>query len=227
MTVPERLRDHQQLQQNLRHNSLRLITHFDLYATFIDIAKYASKDKWNNFDAIDWRSIDETKNHGESVLRSINSIRNCKTLRIPISYCLCQYESIEIDRPQDDQISVNGAAFITNYLNEYLNKRKFQHICATLSPLQIIKSEKIIVDNALLPNSVIVLRISFSVSPSNGSFEGYVSLSANGTYRMVAPDVTRTNSYGRQSYCTRISNIRPFCYCRTLINESSTIALVS
>ena len=39
MTVPKRLRSNNQLMKNLEENSEKLITQFDMFATFMDILK--------------------------------------------------------------------------------------------------------------------------------------------------------------------------------------------
>ncbi len=68
IAVPERLRNNHQLTDNLYQNSHSLVTHYDIYATLIDIAKVAPM---SNFD--DWQefNFDRLQNNrrGQSLLR--------------------------------------------------------------------------------------------------------------------------------------------------------------
>ncbi|GMT18488.1 hypothetical protein PFISCL1PPCAC_9785, partial [Pristionchus fissidentatus] len=89
ISVPSKLRRNEALMRNLKENSQKLLTMFDLHATILDIAQSFS-DPAN----IDFNKARNTENlKGSSILRPLPAfLRNCKTLPIPLRFCICKID---------------------------------------------------------------------------------------------------------------------------------------
>lgn len=57
IAIPEYLRSNEQLIFNLKNNARRHTSQYDIYATLYDIAHYAKKDGYRNWDEHDFRFI--------------------------------------------------------------------------------------------------------------------------------------------------------------------------
>jgi membrane-anchored protein YejM (alkaline phosphatase superfamily) len=77
MSAPKNLRRNDTLIDNLRENSKELITHYDIYATMVEIANPSNP-----------RTPDPLIK-GSSLFRSLPQPRTCGRLRIPFEYCIC------------------------------------------------------------------------------------------------------------------------------------------
>ncbi|CAJ0591324.1 unnamed protein product [Cylicocyclus nassatus] len=88
VVIPERYRQSPIYKQLLK-NSEELVTPHDLHSTFKDILYFQPQ---YNFTDISFKNFTSNP-RGSSLLRQfqLNMSRNCKTLPIPYTYCLCQY----------------------------------------------------------------------------------------------------------------------------------------
>lgn len=66
--VPESLRTNEQLMNNLNDNSQKLISHYDIYATLIDIAKIAPILNFTDFQTQKFYQLQKNQ-RGQSLLR--------------------------------------------------------------------------------------------------------------------------------------------------------------
>ncbi|KAK6010371.1 hypothetical protein OSTOST_24603, partial [Ostertagia ostertagi] len=71
-------------------NSQELVTHHDLHSTFEDILYNQPS---MNFSDVSFKRFDSDP-RGSSLLRKFEPgvERTCKTLPIPLQYCICQYK---------------------------------------------------------------------------------------------------------------------------------------
>ncbi|GMT34118.1 hypothetical protein PFISCL1PPCAC_25415, partial [Pristionchus fissidentatus] len=144
ISIPRRLRKTTSILANLRANGKKLLTHFDLYATFRDIAEsFAGAKEKTNFD----KTEDKMGLMGTSLFRPLPAgSRTCKTLPIPLQYCLCKIDKARMEiEPKHFQI----VELITNTINAQLSDNGFAKMCETLSPDQMISIERVMGSTAL------------------------------------------------------------------------------
>jgi len=150
---------------------------------------------------------------GLSLLRPLPRKRNCETAGIPEDFCICQREN---------QINVNdlrvtkSANAVINRINELLKKEIKEKKCSSL------KLEKIEHAQTFLPNMKIAMdssgfyvmyRVTVTVSPSGGLFEGIVRHAIHSDGYTVTGDINRINKYGNQSTCVQSALLRKYCFC--------------
>uniref|UniRef100_A0A914WQD1 Uncharacterized protein n=1 Tax=Plectus sambesii TaxID=2011161 RepID=A0A914WQD1_9BILA len=169
ISVPKNLRDNAQLMKNLNSNSQVLVTHYDLYLTLMDIATVSPVKNFTEFSPFDWSGF-MPKNRGSSVLRPIDSIgRNCKSLDIAEMFCNCKRNVTELSSADgfNDETSMifKGAHFLTLALNDVLEELDVHNNCTELSLAEVSGAEMI------TENGKIFYSITYSVLPSNGTFQ--------------------------------------------------------
>ncbi|CAJ0946646.1 unnamed protein product, partial [Mesorhabditis belari] len=136
ITVPKWLRSNEQLMSNLRENSLKLLTQYDVFATLLDILKYSPQSNYTDFSFI---PMDESKiNNGTSILRPLGpfSHRNCRNVPVDASYCLCEYRKEKIE---DEEVGHRMAQFVIDEINEIFVEFNVTKLC---TPLTLEKVEK-------------------------------------------------------------------------------------
>ncbi|GMT18002.1 hypothetical protein PFISCL1PPCAC_9299, partial [Pristionchus fissidentatus] len=93
VSVPRRLRNDAALIANLKTNSHKLLSMFDVHATFVDISESFSGKANPDFS----KTTPKKELKGSSFLRPLpEGDRNCKTLPIPFQYCICRVEKEKI-----------------------------------------------------------------------------------------------------------------------------------
>ncbi|KAH7706697.1 Protein K03A11.4 [Aphelenchoides avenae] len=103
LVVPEHLRRNQNLMSNLKANSKQLVTHYDTYATLVNIARHfiyfqegdrmSSDSQFYGFKTAVWNMT----LHGENYLYPFNlSVpRTCENQRVPFEFCICDNKAQE------------------------------------------------------------------------------------------------------------------------------------
>jgi hypothetical protein len=214
LSVPKSLRQNAQLMENLKLNSQKLVTHFDLYLTLMDIASISPITNFTDFSHFDW-SGNMPKNRGSSILRPINSSeRNCRSLDIPESYCICKRNKTDVMLSgENNTLLIEGAKFLTENLNNVLQEYKVLKQCVELN-FSTLQSAEMIVEN-----EKVFYSISYSVSPSSGIFQGLVRLVDNKSFNftLVSTIQNRINSYGKESHCVAHERLKPICFCQDLL----------
>jgi hypothetical protein len=190
ISVPSRLRTNSQLIENLRNNAQQLISHYDVYATLLDIALFAFESNFTNFEQSNINDRIATvvgHGRGSSLLRPIlsSNTRNCETLGIPSQFCICQMNSRTITN-----------ANVTDQ-------------CTTLQLNAVENSQIIDYKHKMIYN------IRFSVLPSLGHFEAPIMQLNDGSFDLMADKIPRVNRYANQGDCVKYNDLlRPVCYCR-------------
>ncbi|GMS81248.1 hypothetical protein PENTCL1PPCAC_3423, partial [Pristionchus entomophagus] len=205
VSVPQYLRNGSDLMKNLIHNSDQLLSHFDTHATFIDIIEtFSGKLSTNYSDTVGLK--------GSSFLRPLpDGQRNCKTLPIPPQYCLC-----EITRARQ-KITVEHSAIgqaVSTFLNSRLAENQLSDLCAKL------ELEKLTELN-LIEGAEDLYEVTVKLRPDGGIFKTFVQRT-RGEYFVIVPDVNRLNAYGHNGDCITINELRPFCFCKSNNQHSST-----
>uniref|UniRef100_A0A915DLT0 Protein asunder n=1 Tax=Ditylenchus dipsaci TaxID=166011 RepID=A0A915DLT0_9BILA len=110
VALPRSLRSNVELKGMMETNSRQLITHHDLYATFLAIAK--SSHRWNSKEwEKEWPGKEENSmhlpsHHGSSLFHTLKQPRNCPLLRIPFEYCQCEMNLTKVT-PSNNSNSSN------------------------------------------------------------------------------------------------------------------------
>ncbi len=205
------------LAKNLRTNTERLTSWFDLYVTFHHLLEYPNKPK--------------TFKHGMSLLTEVPLERSCKDASIPQHWCPCVQWSA-VDR-QHEHLQKAALAAI-NHINdlnfhEPLGAKK----CSQLSLLKLKRAERETPTTQVLrfrrsgkdgykPEFSSSIRakdrcsyqITFITLPNHGVFEASVHY-VYGRF-LVKGSISRINKYGDQPKCiaSLLPHLRKYCYCK-------------
>ncbi|CAD5218926.1 unnamed protein product [Bursaphelenchus okinawaensis] len=170
LTLPEHLRENKAIKDSISKNTLQLTTHFDTYATLVDIAH-------NNYSTTSTTS-NSTKPHrpshldiiGESYLHPYNlsKPRNCNNQRISFDYCNCQFKESLVNNT--DLIN-NISKFVLTTVNEAIARHNYSDVC---SILELAKNHKPEVYEFEPKINFDTYKVTVKVEPSGGLLWGYV-----------------------------------------------------
>uniref|UniRef100_A0A914DXJ3 Uncharacterized protein n=1 Tax=Acrobeloides nanus TaxID=290746 RepID=A0A914DXJ3_9BILA len=211
LVVPENKQNDKKFMEALQENSKSLVSHYDTYATFVEIANNSTWKSTKNL------SQGETILHGSSFFHHLPNPRSCRSLRIPFEYCTCQFEKVPVVGPQE---FISGIGeFMVSWLNKEIEKNNATKKCEVLN-LDTRKEVKV---QEFEPKSRLnIYQVTVKVNPSGGEFWGYAqknfNISTNTTsYTMVSERMPRLNAYAGQSNCVSSNpRITPICYCKNL-----------
>ncbi|KAI6229829.1 hypothetical protein M3Y99_01130700 [Aphelenchoides fujianensis] len=144
LVLPAHLRSNVDLQRQLKENGRRLISHYDVYATLLEIARVSEEgerndhsvcvqygNEWTNrteFSTTSFKS-ENRRLLGASLLHPLLGARDCHSLGIPFQYCLCQAGH----RPSNDtRTAVRIAKAAIKRMNKKLAAAGFDRLCARL-----------------------------------------------------------------------------------------------
>lgn len=185
---------------NLKKNTVRLTTPFDLHETLLDLVDTKVLD-----DASIERREAEVKNRnarGKSMFLEISGQRTCENAGIPIHYCACRNSMTTL--AVGDKYVIEAAKVLVERLNFKLS---MYPVCSKLS-LHRINSA--VVFDGRLP-MVKYYAVTVVTVPGFASFEATVR--KNQSHFETTDSVSRLNSYGNQSICVNDAKIKLFCYC--------------
>ncbi|CAD5223191.1 unnamed protein product [Bursaphelenchus okinawaensis] len=171
ISVPQKLRTNQDLMNNLHVNSKELVTHYDVYATMLELAQKSQEfTPATAFTTTNFTPINiELK--GSSLLHPLPSPRDCNTLLIPFQYCLCQHKQQKV---RNDKLALQVGQMIVNNMNKALFLSKFKNLCAKLTLDEGYKYKLIqFLDGS---RSETAYHIQLRVLPSNGLHEAHFTV---------------------------------------------------
>ncbi|KAK3094781.1 hypothetical protein FSP39_006181 [Pinctada imbricata] len=204
---------------NLRTNSRRLTTPFDIYETLTDILYFK--------DNI--LSRQGYKNRGMSLFKEIPKSRTCENAGILPHWCTCaKYRTL----PTSDVIVRNIALFVVSEINRQLFD--VSDLCADLSIQKIrtagmlLQSDKVlrfqdsvndVINRTVFygerAKTVVDYQLTLQTHPGGGVFEATVQYNELiGSFKMMT-EVSRINKYGHQSDCITSHALKKFCFCIT------------
>ncbi|XP_029649278.2 uncharacterized protein LOC115222996 [Octopus sinensis] len=197
------------LWNNLKVNTHRLTTPFDIYETLqdiLDIEKTAERSKSNEIDYNNLKRI--------SLFREIPLNRSCEAAHIKPHWCTCHlFNPLALN----DSIVINVTNYLVNYINNMTSNSS--KVCARLK-LQEIKNAEISVMNdqvlSYLGKGVQTYkdyRIIMQTLPGEGLFEGTVRYYSDNEQFSLLGEISRINRYGHQSECVHDFILRKYCYC--------------
>lgn len=212
------------IENNLRINTVRLSSLYDVHETLHDIAEA-------NFNG---RQRD-LSSRGLSQLYPIPTNRTCFQAGVPDHHCTC-VSMAPLDTNSD---TVQYAAItLKNHINNIL--LDYEKICRKYSLLKVIRAEQMAVNKKLaygvarykhrdsLANDssrpteepieelypLEKLRVAIELYPNNAQFEGVIQydLASEKTFT-VHGDISRLNKFGNQSHCVPKKSLQKFCAC--------------
>ncbi|CAD5223161.1 unnamed protein product [Bursaphelenchus okinawaensis] len=213
ISVPQKLRGNKDLMYQLSKNSKELITHYDLYATFLELA--TQNHKWTNSTSFSDEKFSPSNRplKGSSLFHKLKSPRDCGSLLIPFDYCLCQHERKQVSKPE---LIKEAGKLMVDKMNKDVRASKYSGMCA---PLTLDEGFNATVQEfEPVGNNEVPYLVKIRVQPSGGLYESYVMVK-NGTIEMVADEYPRIDMYKEQTKCIPENFIRNYCYCNDLLKK--------
>ncbi|KAI6230500.1 hypothetical protein M3Y99_01058500 [Aphelenchoides fujianensis] len=206
--VPEHLRGNSQLMKQMHENSQQLTSHFDLYATLLEIVEQGAEwNKTTDFSATTFVPSNRTL-LGSSLLHPLPQPRTCESLHIPFQYCLCQHEFSLI---KDETIAVRVAELAVAKMNEEVARSEYRDNCTRLSVdrEQTARSE---LQEFKPQGERRIFRVNFGLLPSGGLYDTFAEMTGD-SIRLIAENFPRHDSYKKQASCIPENFIRNYCFC--------------
>ncbi|VDN52007.1 unnamed protein product [Dracunculus medinensis] len=205
IAVPEYLRSNAQLLLNMRRNSKRHTSQYDIFATLYDIANVAGRKNFNDWSFHDFRDdlgLVRGGTRARSLFRPILYDRTCQEMFIPMDHCICLNSWRNL--PNDSKEVIHIAEVLVKYINDEVRNATPTGSCA------LLKFQK--VDKAEIFEEHSITRIAVIASPSYGKYQAIVKDKGDGDLEVVST-ISRLDSYGNQGQCQKGEKIRPLCYC--------------
>ena len=201
--------------KNLRTNTQRLTTPFDLYETFKD------------FFHFDGAGVGDVKKRGISLFKEIPLSRSCKDADIAPHWCAClDWKDVS---PNDTSVKEALQAALDT-INGYT--APYRDDCALLSVQTVMASSELKANKKLLTHHhvwdksslrfkskhvMVLYQISFTTRPGGASFEVTVTYNTvTKEFSLSKNDISRINRYGDDPACIlgRNKHVRAYCYCK-------------
>ncbi|KAF2881134.1 hypothetical protein ILUMI_25045 [Ignelater luminosus] len=196
---------------NLRRNSRRLTTPYDLHETLKDLLDpYALTS-----DILSARIQAREDSRGYSLFEPIPTNRTCDSAGIASHWCTCQ-QSVSVDK--SDHTVVEAAKFTVEYIND---KLEGYADCANLTLAEIYNArlhssgEHVLVGK----NYTQDYTVAFRTTPGDANFEAtirqHLSKGSAVYFFTITGTISRINLYGKQSLCITDFHLKLYCYCKT------------
>lgn len=196
---------------NLKKNTRRLISPFDLHETLndlVDLKVLQSDTLWRRT-----KDLDKTQSlpRGISLFLPIPKKRTCESARILKHWCTChQSEEVSTSEKLVEQATNHVVKHLNSLLEEY----------PQCSQLQLFKIEGARQERSMSANVGNVsmthtdLTVTFSTDPGRGMFEAHVRHDSDKEQFKVVATVSRINAYKQQSRCIDHAHLRLYCFCK-------------
>ncbi|CAF1307156.1 unnamed protein product [Didymodactylos carnosus] len=201
---PKFQKQYPHIMRNLRLNSHRLTTPFDIHETFLNLIDFHSHQG----------KYQSKTNRSYSLFQLIPETRKCEESAVGIHWCTCsQWSEISLPSPIIEQF---GKAAI-QFLNYFV--RDAQEKCAELTLYQILKAHQVSTSSKKKKQ---IYQIQFETRPGNGRFELTATYDrSTNTFDIKKKNLSRINKYGKTSACIahKRPEFREICYCSTLLSK--------
>ncbi|KAK7466791.1 hypothetical protein BaRGS_00037107 [Batillaria attramentaria] len=225
---PEKFRKtYPHLWSNLKTNTERLSTPFDIYETLLDILNISRT-----------RAKPNTFSRGISLLREIPVNRTCKQAGIGMHWCGCLHQ-VAVDT--SETFVKPAAAELVSHINLLTTPLRDQcaelHLKTVHSVFLVMPNEQVLkylrskdsdqrvanFSKAADPD-VVHYQVQIETEPCGGLFEATVmaDFRSEEYQYSVTPGISRINMYGDQPKCiqNRHPSMRKFCCCRSFLNST-------
>lgn len=215
--------------KNLRTNTQRLTTPFDLYETFKD------------FFHFDGTGVGDVNKRGISLFKEIPLSRSCKDADIAPHWCAClDWKDVSPEDPDAKKAIEAALDTINGYTAPYRDD------CALLSVANVTMMSRLEAKRDFLKfkatddqggiykidmsqnnkNEVILYQLTFYTTPGGGNFEVTVTYRVpTKKFELSEKEISRINKYGNDPACIFEKNkqIRAYCYCKSNLNNSTEV----
>ncbi|KAK0041779.1 hypothetical protein Bpfe_028821 [Biomphalaria pfeifferi] len=205
--------------QNLRDNTKKLTTPFDIHETLKDFLKFGGTGEARVSD------------RGISLFKQIPPERSCGHAKIAPHWCAClEWKNISMQDPGAKDALQFTLDTINNYTADY------REDCALLSVEKVTDATKLETRREVLKfkqtdseggiykidfndtsqNEISLYQLTFHTTPGHGHFEVTVTHEViRNVYRVSEKEISRINQYGNDPACILNKNrqIRQYCYC--------------
>ncbi|CAF1340731.1 unnamed protein product [Adineta ricciae] len=186
-----------EIMKNLRSNSERLSTPFDIYETFEHILSFHSAKPYRSRYA---RSV--------SLFNLIPADRTCLQANISEHWCTClQWKAISINESTIELLAKQTLQYLNDYLSGY------EHLCSPISLKRIAKASQ------MNDNEKVFYQMEFETNPGEAKFELTSEFHAQtNSFDIQKRFLSRINQYGQTANC--IAQIKPdlreICFCKNI-----------
>ncbi|XP_059157678.1 uncharacterized protein LOC131942032 [Physella acuta] len=194
--------------QNLRTNTRRLTTPFDIHETLKDFLRF------------DGTGVGNVSNRGISLFKEIPSERTCEHAQISSHWCACLAWQNASSKDPDVKKALR---FVLDTINNFTSG--FREDCAELSIENVttafkLKSRK---SNSEAGTDMLTLyQLTLFTAPGHGHFEVTVTFDKKQNKMATSEkEISRINKYGDDPECILGKNnqIKPYCYCNDKIKR--------
>ena len=213
--------------ENVKTNSERLLTNFDLRETLNDILnqnyKYVGRLEEHSRLKI---SQTQRKTHysqgqlsrGLSLFKIIPGSRTCEDATIEYNRCQCAFWANTSLDTKTIQLKANHMVLsLVDNMNRLLQPAAEK--CATLTLKSVVAIRRANFPKNVKTNErTDAYAVVLETFPGGGVFEGLMIRDYT-KYKQVG-EISRINAYGNQSHCVKIRSLREFCYCTDLLRNS-------
>ncbi|XP_074650552.1 uncharacterized protein LOC141905547 [Tubulanus polymorphus] len=208
------------ISRNLKINTNRLTTPFDIHATLADLLNFQP----------DNIKINDIRQRAISLFNEIPEERTCKGAGILPHWCTCHKQTpISVDHPNVKE----AASVLVKHINKILGASLIA-TCEILTLNQILDARQVSADDRVLrfrqslmdvigrtvmygnrAKTFIEYLITIRVDPSDALFEATVRYDEYSQRFGVMGDISRINRYGDQSSCMENQQLQKYCFCIT------------
>jgi hypothetical protein len=183
------------IDDNLRRNTRKLTTLYDLHETLRNILNF-------NGGEVPQYSVPQ---RGESLFSKISDTRNCSDVGVPESMCSCsQYKKVENTSLIYRKFDLSN--IVVRKINDLLENH--MTICE-----QLTLDKTIIVYMDTSKKRLQGFKITIRTSPGGALFEAPVFVDSTTNEHKVGL-ILRINRYGDQSKCVNDYFLRNYCFCK-------------
>ena len=213
--------------ENIKINSERLVTNFDVRETLNDILhqNYKNVGKLEEHSHMKIGQLTKRTHFGQehlsrslSLFKIIPESRTCEDATIEYNRCQCApWTNTTLDTKTMQLQANHMALFLVTNINSQLEPASEQCATLTLKSVVAIRHANFpkIVRTSERTDAYSVILETF---PGGGVFEA-VMIRHYTQYKLVG-EISRINAYGNQSHCIKIRSLREFCYCKDLLRNS-------
>ncbi|XP_029649326.1 uncharacterized protein LOC115223036 isoform X2 [Octopus sinensis] len=212
------------LLNNIKINSRRLTTPFDIHETLVD-ALHIEKANLK-YSTVQRYSPEKMKSI--SLFSRVPEERSCKRATILSHWCAC-HQTTAVTTSDDTVIYIAEqlVKMINNLTSEYRNVCSKVRL-SEISEASMIKAndemmrfqyshhdviDRYVAYGDLAEQSYIDYQITISTLPGKGLFDATVRYQIKDKSCTLVGGISRTNKYGSHGNCIAIPKLQPFCYC--------------